>query len=327
MRRTAPTALALALALAGAACSRGPDEEGRRRLFARDEGERPKAEGLDPARPGDALSLDAEEVARRLGSFDWTAAVEWTVEARGDEARRVRAVERHRVRQSATGEFEVHADLDPGLGAGSETGRDVVHAGGMTYARARYAPYRERPTDRGRDARRFREESFQLPRAVARLYGDALTVTPAGEATVLGRPARRFKLSLAKEAQAATSAPPAAGTSTDDDTKRRLAFLAGRVPVTADGELVLDAETGAPLRVRLGGAFAVREQPAVRTTVELLAEVKALGGGAGAVAAPKDALPDERKAAGVAGALEAAGLRKRGEEKPAPAEPADEPVE
>jgi len=211
----------------------------------------------------------------------------------------------------------------------------------MTYARAKHAPFRERPTDRGRDARRFRDESFGLSAAVARLYGDALAMAPAGAVTVLGRPAKRFKLSLVKPSTASAPAPrPADAPSAskddgrqgarppDDDTIRRLGFLDGRVPTSADGELVLDAATGAPLRVRLAGAFAVKDQPSIRSTVEVLAQVKALGGEVGAIAAPKGALPDERKAAGVTGALDAAGLRKRGDERKGDrGEPADEASE
>jgi hypothetical protein len=69
-----------------------------------------------------------------------------------------------------------------------------------------------------------------------------------------------------------------------------------------------------PLRLRLAGAFTVKDQPGVRASFELLAQVRALGGEVAAVVAPKGALPDERKPAGVAAALDAAGLRKRGEE-------------
>ena len=319
---------ALALAAAAlAACSRDADPEGKRRLFSR-EGEAQRGPVVDLERPLSALDLDAEEVARRLGSYEWSAAVEWSVTRQGDDAVRVRAVERHRVRQSATGDFEVAAELDPGGGPGSETGKEVVFAGGMTYARARYAPFRERPTDRGRDARRFRDESFRLPADVARLLGDALAVAPAGDVTVLGRPGKRFKLSLARGAAAPPPpARPAGAPAPDDDTKRRLLFLEGKHPASADGELVLDAATGAPLRVRLQAALAVKDQPDVRTSVELLAQVKALGGEVAAIAAPKGALPDERKPAGVAAALDAAGLRKRDEGKAGRAEPADEPSE
>ncbi len=325
MRRT--TAIAVFAALA-AACSRGGDAEGKRRLFSREDG-RPAAGGaFDFAHPGAALEMTADDATRRLGSFEWGAAVEWTVARQGDDAQRVRAVERHRVREAPTGEFEASADIDPGLGAGSESGKEVVFAGGMTYARARYAAWRERPTDHGRDARRFRDESFLVPRSIARLYGDALAVAPAGDATVLGRPAKRFRLSLAKDAALSPPTPrPAGAPEPDDDTRRRLGFLEGRVPVAADGELVLDAATGVPLRVRMAGAFGVKTDPAVRATVELLAQVKALGGEVAAIAAPKDARADERKAAGVASALDAAGLRKRGEEKPAREEPGDEPGE
>lgn len=320
------SAVLVAAALLAAACARAPDDGGKTRLLA--PAARATAQGgLDPSRPGDALALDADEVARRLGTFEWVAAVEWSVALSGDEAARVRAVERHRVRQSTTGDFDVVADVDPGLGPGSETGREVIWAGGMTYGRARGAPWRARPTDRGRDARRYRDESFAVPLAAARLFGDGLSVAPAGDATVLGRPAKRFVLSLAPDAPPPAAAPrPAGAPEPDEDTRRRLGFLQGRVPTSATGELVLDAATGVPLRVRLSGALAARDEPRARATIELLAQMRGLGGEVPTIAAPRGALPDERKAAGVAGALDAAGLRKR-EEQPARAEPADEPEE
>lgn len=325
MSRTAALAAA---ALALASCSRG-DSDAKRRLFSRDDAGAHKEAPFDFERPAAALSMSADDVARRLGSFEWTAAVEWTVAREGDDARRVRSAERHRVRQSAAGDFEATAEVDPGLGPGSETGKDIVFTGGHTYARAKYAPFRERPTDRGRDARRFRDESFDLAASAVRLYGGTLTFTPAGEATVLGRAARRFRIGLASGAAPAAPAPrPAGAPAPDDDTRRRARFREGRVPASADGELLLDAATGAPLRVRLTGAFTVKDEPGVRASIELLAQVKALGGEVAAVSAPKNPLPDERKPAGVAAALDAAGLRKRGEEgKAGAAEPSDEPTE
>lgn len=322
-----PLAHTLALALALAACSRGADDEGKRRVFSRDGDTGAAAATFDPAHPETALALGAGEIADRLGSFEWTAAVDWTVSRDGEAAAQVRAAERHRLRQVATGEFEVEAEVDPGLGAGSETGKHVVWTGGMTYARARGAPFRERPTDRGRDARRFRDESFGVARAVAALHGAALTFEPAGEATTLGRRALRYRLALAPGAEpAAAPARTFPGGKPDDDTARRLAFLDGRLPRRAEGELVVDAETGAPLRVRLASTFGVKDAPGVTAEVELLAQVKALGGDVAPVAAPKGALPDERKPPGVAGALEAAGLKKPADEgKPAEtAEPGDE---
>jgi hypothetical protein len=317
-------ALALSASLLLAACSREPaDPDAKRRLVEGGGAGEHRAPKVDPSRPMDALALDAGEVARRLGSFEWTAAVEWSVARPGDDGARVYAAERHRVRQLATGELEVETDIDPGLGAGSETGRHVVYAGGMTYARGRYAPFRERPTDRGRDARRYRDESFRMAGAIAALYGNRLVLAPAGEAKALGRSALRYQVSLAKDAPA-SAAPPAPRAAADDDTRLRFAFLDGKVPLSAEGELLVDAESGAPLRVRIAGAFSVRDAPGVRATVELHAQVKALGSEVGAVVAPKEALPDVRKPPGVADALEAAGLRRRGDEAPAPDEPEDE---
>jgi hypothetical protein len=318
--RSATAALALALAALALACSRGTGEGGDPLR------ERPAAAPVadfDWSRPAAALELDADEVAQRLGSFEWTGAVEWSVSREGDDARRVRAVERHRLRQAASGEFEVDAEIDPGLGPGADTGRTVVYTGGMTYARARYAPFRERPTDRGRDARRFRDESFRAARSVAGLLGPDLELRPAGDAQVLRRPVKKLTVALA---QAAAAAAAAADPTADEDTRRRQAFLGGLRPRSASGELLLDAATGAPLRVRITATFAVDGDPAASATVELLAQVKALGAEVAAISPPKGALPDERKAAGVAGALEAAGLKKRAE-KPVDEKRRAEPAE
>ncbi len=320
-----PALLALALLPLGGACTRGADAEAKARVFAKEEPAAPApAPQADLAEPRRALELDAGEAARRLGSLDWRGGVKFQVTRQGDSAARVQQVERHRVRQLASGEFEVESELDGGGGPGAVTGKQVLWAGGMTYARGRFAPWRERPTDRGRDARRFRDESFGLLGDLARLYGPALAITPAGDETVLGRPARRFLLSLA----AAAAAPAPEGRTfgnggPDADTRRHLAFLDGRVPVAASGEVLLDAATGVPLKGSLRGAFSVKEDARVRVQVEVTCEVRALGEKVATVSAPRGALPDARKPAGVAAALEAAGLKAR-DKKGEAAEPADE---
>ena len=302
-------AVVLAVALSAVACSRGRDGAGNP---ARTPAKAAPA-AFDWDRPLAALERGPDELAGALGSFDWTASVEWTVSRDGEEARRVHTVEHHRVRQAATGEFEVRAELDPGLGPGSDSGREIVYTGGMTYAHARYAPYRERPTDRGRDARRFRDESFLSARAVTRLVGPGLELRAAGEGEALRRRVRRFTLSLAQGAAPAAVAAHPAEPAPDEDTRRRRVFLDGLRAQAASGELVLDAATGAPLRVRLSATFSVAGDPAAHASVEVVAQVKSLGAEVAAIAAPKGALPDDRKPAGVANALEAAGLKKKGD--------------
>jgi len=319
--------LALPLLLLAAGCTRGADAEARRRVFSKEEAAPPAAAAPDLGDPRALLGLDAGAAARRLGSLDWRGTVKFQATRQGASAVRVQQLERHRVRQLASGEFEVESEQDPGEGPGAVTGKQVVYAGGMTYARNRFAPFRERPTDRGRDARRFRDESFGLIGDLARLYGPALALTPAGDETVLGRPARRFTLSLA---QAPTTPPGPDGrvfgtAGPDADTRRHLAFLDGRVPVAASGEVLLDAATGVLLKGTLRGAFGVTDDPRLRVQVEVTSEVKALGDKVAAVAAPKGALPDARKPAGVAAALEAAGLKAHDKKGEGAAEPTDEP--
>jgi len=338
-RRPAPGArvhVALALvAMAGAlACGRGRNDEGRRRIFSREADAgmaghaAPQAGGArgDRERPDEALALDAAEVAARLGSFEWNAVVDWSVSSRSVDARRVHVNEHHRLRQSVAGEFEVESQTDPGQGTGSVLGKHVIWAGGMTYARGEYAPWRERPTDRGRDARRFRDESFGLAAAIARLCGAALVLEPAGDAAALGRRAGRFRASLdAARFVSPEATRPGSEGAPDEDTARRLAFLDGHVPRKVDGEVLLDAETGVPLRVKLAATFGLRDQPDVRVELSMLAQVKAVGGAVAAVKAPANPLPDSRKPPGVAAALEAAGLKTRAqEEAERKAEPEDE---
>jgi hypothetical protein len=326
MPRLAHLAL-LPLLLLGAACTRGADAEARRRVFSREEAAPSPAAPADLSEPRALLGLDAGAAARRLGALDWRGTVKLQVTRQGDSAARVQQVERHRVRQLASGEFEVESELDPGEGPGAVTGKQVIYAGGMTYARSRFAPFRERPTDHGRDARRYRDETFGLLGDLGRLYGPALELTPAGEGTALGRPARRFTLSLAP----VTTAPPGpdgrlfgAG-GPDADTRRHLAFLDGRVPVAAAGEVLLDAATGVALKATLRGAFGVKDDPRLRVQVEVTSELKALGDKVAAVTVPAGALPDARKPAGVAAALEAAGLKARDKKGEGATEPADEP--
>jgi hypothetical protein len=317
---------ALPLLLLAAACSRGADSEARRRVLSPAVAPAPTAP--TPGELGDPRALlgqDAGEAARRLGSFDWRGTAHFVVTHQGDAEARVEVSERHRVRQLATGEFEVESEVDGGGGPGAVTGKVVVFTGGLTYARGRFAPFRERPTDRGRDARRFRDESFGLAADLARLYGPALTLVPAGDDPVLGRPARRYTVALGQVTPAAPDGRVFGTGGPDADSKRHLAFLDGRVPTAAGGELWLDAATGVLLRSRLTGAFGVKDDPRVRVTVEVAGEVKAIGEKVATVSAPKGALLDSRRPAGVAAALEAAGLKTREKKGEGTAEPADEP--
>lgn len=311
----------LALALA-AGCGRGNGGGSGAGLAAVGAASEP----FDPERPARSFVIDADEAARRLGSFEWTAGAEWTVSRQGS-ADRVHAVERHRLVQSATGEFFAEDEVDPGLGEGSQSGREVIWIGNLTYARGRWAPWRERPTDHGRDAKRFRAESFNAAADLGALIGPKLALAPTGEEPFLGRTALRYSVALAEEVPEPAPRPetrvfPAAGP--DEDTKVRLAFLDGAQPVSAKGEVLLDARTGVPLRVSLDAAFGVKADPRARIQVALRAQVKTLGAGVPTVSAPKSPLPDERKPRGVADALERAGLKKKAEgEKKEPGEDAE----
>jgi hypothetical protein len=310
--------LAVALCLPAAACTR--QEASRQQLASAPKGPAP----FDWDRPTTALLTTPDEVAARLGSFDWTGVASWAV-TRGD--RKVEVSEQHAVRQLASGEFAAEGTVDPGRGPGSESGKRVVWAKGMSYARSLYpasGAWRERPDDQGRGARRFRDQSFLLAGELAALLGPALSASPAGSGTVLGRQARRFTLSLDRShftsGKSRLSADPPPG-GPDADTRLRLALLDGREPIDASGEMLLDAATGAPLSVRVSALLGVKGDPDARVRVDVEGKIGALGAQVAAVEPPARVLPDERKPKGVARALEQAGLRKKkatGADGPAP---------
>ncbi len=318
MRRPLP--VLAAIALLAAACSRG----GAPGAPAANPSRAPAP--FDWERPVAALRLGADEVSARLGSFAWEGTASWSA-ARGD--RKLDVSEHHAVRQLATGEFSAEGTVDPGRGPGSESGKRVIWAKGMSYARSLYpasGEWRERPTDHGRAARRFRDESLLLAGEVASLLGPALVAAPAGTTAVLGRPARRFALSLDRArftpgTSRLSADPPPGGP--DAATKTRLALLDGREPIDASGEMLLDAATGAPLTVRISTLLGVKGDPEARVRVDVDGRVTALGGDVAPVEPPRKALPDERKPKGVARALEQAGLRKKKGAEGAPAGDAD----
>lgn len=307
MRRAAAILLVFASAGAGCgACMRAEDKAAKKRLFTPGE-DKSSFEGFDWADPRAVLSVTAADAASRLGAFEWEGKVSWSVQKAGQK---LAIRERHVLRQAANGDFEITADLDPDLGKGSETGYEIIWANRTTYAHGKWAPWRERPTDRGRDAMRYREEGFGLLADLGRLYGASLLLRPAGESSHLSRPARRLSFALGPDtAEAAEKEKidyPEGGP--DTDTRRRLAFLKDRVPVKLEGEILADAATGVPMKVELRGAFKVKDDPSVTAQVELVASVKSLG--KPGVAPPKEPQPDERKPRGVMSALDTAGLKR-----------------
>lgn len=310
--RLAATLTCIAL-VAGAcgACMSPEDRAAKVRLFTPGD-ERPAPPAFDWSRPEAALEMSAGEAARRLGGLDWSGNVSWTVKKGADPKNALHVVERHKVRETADGDFASSIEIDPGTSPGEVSGNEVVYAGKMTYAHSRFAPWRQRVNDRGQDAARFRDESFGALSDVAKLYGGALGLVPAGETSVNGRAAKRFNLVLSAAGKAAR--PPSdavyAEQGPDADTRKRLELLEGAQPVRAEGELVLDAATGVPLAATLRGAFKVKADPLALAEVELDGRVHAAGDAVKAIDPPKQFLPDEGKARGVAKALEEAGLKR-----------------
>jgi hypothetical protein len=91
----------------------------------------------------------------------------------------------------------------------------------------------------------------------------------------------------------------------------------------AHGQLLADADTGAPLAAELRAVYDVPGEQPARAEVSASFQLKAIGSAVASVRAPEGALPDVRKPKGVARALEQAGLKKEREKKDA-GEPGDD---
>ena len=223
--------------------------------------------------------------------------------------------------------------VDPGRGPGSESGKRVIWARGMSYARSLYpasGEWRERPTDHGRGARRFRDESFLLAGEVAGLLGPALVASPAGDGQRAGAPGPPLRPLARPGPLRAGTVPPVGRAPCRAAPTRRprpgSRCSTGASPSTPRASCSSTPPPGRRSRPGISALLGVKGDPEARVRVEVDGRFTALGGEVGPVEPPRNALPDERKPRGVARALEQAGLgRKKGAEA-APADEGDEDV-
>jgi hypothetical protein len=188
----------------------------------------------DPAELGRALALPHREVAAALGPHSVGISSSIKVEEAG----------------ATVDELSDHTTIELGEGDtfharhanSADYGREVTYLGGVLYLRPRYQRWHRRAPETPDEPRQLRESFYAVIGATWELIAPGAELTDQGTAEVAGRTGKKIAVKLAPSPR-----PPA---------KEPLAHRAWREKRSVDalsGEVVLDADSGVPLRVKLDG--------------------------------------------------------------------------
>lgn len=256
IRRLLPLALFLA-------CTSAEDRAAKQRIFspedppkvllAAQEALQPEALHQRPAMAQRILSISAREAAFRLGPHrqDVDARFRWE---RGD--RKVSLRETRVVEVDPGGDFHVLVEND------QLQGMEWIRLDGVSYARSRYASFRERRRDRG-SSEHVLEEAYRALPTFHRLVHGAMKFSSAGIEKLGGRDAVRYDVALGEPlAEKDESLPeivfPEGGP--DEDTRLRLrAAEAGRATALS-GSLWVDRGSSVPLKAELEAVIEVPDE-------------------------------------------------------------------
>ena len=305
-------------------CSDPVDKAAKKRIFSPEDPPQAvasAAEKLPPEEVADSarvarrvLGMRAGEATERIGPHRYAATISWEWTSPTAAVRTVRLKE---TRELLAGEGGVSGDFAAKLSNTNEQGVEVIRAGGEVYARSTYGSagagkFRQRLRDRGM-AERIRDEAFGAMRDFDQLFRGRLKLNAQSTATVEGRTAWKYSVSLAPAAaEDESKLPPVVKpkNGVDETTKRRQAFYDLRQPKTLQGEILVDAQTSVVLKVRLDGRIGVTAEAGESDLRLVLDSAMTEIGKAPTIVAPADALPDEDKPSGIAAALERFGIER-----------------
>jgi hypothetical protein len=272
----------------------------------------------DPALMERVFSMNSAEACERIGPFRYTAeaAFEWI-----RKEKTVRLRETRELKQATVSEFHLRTDNS------RDYGLEYLSTQGRIFARSKYHRYREQKGNRYQ-AEMLRDDVFGGIRTIRSLLNKrlALQKNTTFSTVVAGRKAYNYVFVLDRKPNT-TNAPtlpkiryPEGGP--DLQTRLGIAFAQKREPRSVEGELLVDEETGVPLRMELTARL---EVPDSETKAELvvfwkseLTTKKAI-----TLEPPPSYLPDEGRPNAIAAALRRFGNRQENPEQDASAEEAD----
>jgi hypothetical protein len=223
------TGFPVVLCLAVVGCGRSPGPEAKAR-----KGINPAHHARSVAARTAALRMDHATARGHLGGHRYEARhrVRVTVDGQPDRA----FEDRYWLR--CTGGSDCYGRQDNSL----EYGVEFYRIGEQTYFRHRYQRF-GRFAEEPEEARRRVERIWGAGAAVIELLQGHLSLTPSGEATVAGRPAKRYRLSLGKAMPMVYSG--------------RRAWRSRLKAMHIEGEALLDETTGVVLALKVRYAVSV----------------------------------------------------------------------
>lgn len=305
------TPLLFAAALATAGCSSPEDQAAKARIFSPEDPPRElqaAAEKLDASKLADdgrfldrVLAISAREATARLGPHVQKSTVRFSWEREG---KTVALNEERRVALGKGGDFHVRLEND------ERQGMEWVKVDGVSYARSRFAPFRERRRDRG-SSEHVVASAYTSLATFGELVHGAMKLTPAGTVKVGGREARKYTVSLGKAAEGRESRhlpPPVFPKGgPDTDTALRLEVLEKGRPEAVRGTLVVDEATSVPLQADLSATVSVQgEAGTARLALSVKLDVEGIGA-APSIRVP-DHIEDAPRSPGVVATLKAYGI-------------------
>ena len=305
-------------------CTSAEDQAAKQRIFSPEDPPRvllaaqevlePEALHRRPAMAERVLSISAREAAFRLGPHRQDVEVRF-VWNRGD--RRVSLEETRMVAVDPEGDFHVRVEND------QFQGMEWIRVDGVSYARSRYAPFRERRRDRG-SSERVLEEAYRALPSFWRLVHGALKFSEPVAEKLGSREVYRYDVALGEPVRAKDDAlPPVVfpKDGPDEDTRLRLRAAEMGRATAVSGRLWVDRGSAVPLKAELSATVEVPDDEALaRLDFSLRLTTSKIGESLG-IGIP-DHLEDAPRPPGPVATLEAYGLWK-GKEEPE-TEPASE---
>jgi hypothetical protein len=190
--------------------------------------------GRDPGELGRALMLPYKDVVAALGPNSWTLAETNTVDEAGKTVSDLSAKTTLALgaKDAFSGLYENSADY----------GREAIFVGGKLYLRPRYQRYHGRAPETPDEPGDIRDSFFEPIGATWDLLAPAVELTDEGPTTVAGRAGKK----IAVKQSPSPRQPP-----TERLVQRK--WREKRTIEGVTGEVVLDADKGVPLAVKLAG--------------------------------------------------------------------------
>lgn len=220
----------------------------------------------DPAELGRALATPYRDVVTALGPHTYSFKSTNTVDENGKRVSELTDTTKIELGANDTfhGTYENSADY----------GREAIFEGGKLYLRPRYQRFHGRAPETPDEPGQVRDSYFDSIYATWELLAPAVELSDGGAATVAGRSGRKI---IVKQAPSPRGNPP--------ETLDQRKWREKRSIEGVSGEVVLDAEKGVPLSVKLAGTVSF-SRDGRRFTMKLSLDSALASTGAVAIAAP-----------------------------------------